>query len=294
MTISVLILTLNEAVNIADCIASLPWRYDVHVLDSLSTDDTLKIAEQTGAKVHLRPFTNYAEQRNYGFELPFAYEWIVVLDADERMTPELAQEIEASIESAEVDHTMYRVRRKDMFMGRWLRRASGYPTWFPRVFRRGQVRVEREINEEYVTSGTVGQLNGHLIHYPFSKGLEYWFERHNRYSSMEALTLTKERSDRVWSAAQIFDSDVSKRRAALKQLGYRLPGRPVLFFIYLYFVRLGFLDGYPGFQYANMRMAYEIMIDTKIAAARYEAHLIEEGVSIKKKGPKRKGPGNYI
>jgi glycosyltransferase involved in cell wall biosynthesis len=268
--VSVLILTLNEAVNIAACIASLPWRDDVHVLDSQSVDATCEIAESAGASVHIRAFTNYADQRNYGFGLPFINDWIVVLDADERMTPELAAEIELQVKSASSRITMFRVRRKDMFMGRWLRRASGYPTWFPRIFRRGRVQVAREINEEYVTDGEIGHLQGHLIHHPFGKGLEHWFERHNRYSSMEARTLAAERTDRYFRLRDVLSGDAGVRRSALKQLAYRLPGRPFIVFIYLYIIRLGFLDGYPGLQFAMMRMAYEIMIDAKSAAARYD------------------------
>jgi hypothetical protein len=159
---------------------------------------------------------------------------------------------------------MFRVRRKDIFMGRWLRRSSGYPTWFPRVFRRGRVCVEREINEVYKACGTVLQLTGHILHYPVNKGLEWWFERHNRYSSMEAKQLRMERYERL---SLVFDAcafDPTRRRAALKQIFYRMPARPILIFLYLYVIRLGFLDGRPGYIYAMMRAAYEIMIDAKI------------------------------
>jgi glycosyltransferase involved in cell wall biosynthesis len=268
LAISVLILTLNEANNIAACIASLPWRDDVHVLDSDSTDATGEIAQAAGAALHTRGFDTYAAQRNFGLALPFKNEWIVSLDADERMTPELAAEIERRIGTADAAETMYQVRRKDMFLGRWLRRSSGYPTWFARAFRRGRVQVTRDVNEEYHTDGKIGRLDGHIVHYPFSKGVAWWFERHNRYSTMEAATLSRERGTRPLRLLDVLSGEPARRRAALKQIAYRLPGRPFLIFVYLYVVRLGFLDGRAGFQYASMRMAYEIMIDAKTAAGR--------------------------
>lgn len=260
--ISALILTYNEETNIADCIASLPWREDVHVLDSESTDRTREIAAAVGACVATRPFDGYASQRNAGLALPLKNEWVVMLDADERMTPDLAGEIENEVAVAESKIAMFRVRRRDIFMGRWLRRSSGYPTWFPRVFRRGRVTVEREINETYIAEGRALQLKGHLDHYPFSKGIDWWFDRHNCYSAMEAKLLLA-KTDR--GAALERTSDPSARRATLKAIAYRLPLRPYLVFVYLYLLRCGFLDGRPGWVYANMRLAYEIMIDAKAA-----------------------------
>jgi len=264
--ISVLILTLDEEVNIRDCIASLPWRGDVHVLDSGSRDRTREMAQELGAQVTERGFTNYAAQRNFGLALPFAYEWIVMLDADERMTPELAREIEERVATAGAQLAMMRVRRKDMFMGRWLRRSSGYPSWFPRVMRRGRLRVEREINEVYVCEGETSELTQHLIHYPLNKGMEWWFERHNRYSSAEAGLLVSQQVQRSSGWRQLFDRDPLRRRAAAKRFAYSLPLRPFLTFFYLYIARLGFLDGRAGYHFACMRMTYEVMIDAKAAA----------------------------
>lgn len=267
MSISVLILTLNEAVNIRACIESLPWRGDVHVLDSASTDDTREIASACGAIVCVRAFDSYAAQRNFGFALPFISEWVVALDADERMTPALATEIEAKIKASQPDDVMLQMRRKDMFLGRWLRRASGYPTWFARVFRRGRVTVVRDVNEDYVADGRVRRIDEHLMHYPFAKGMEWWFDRHNRYSTVEARILREQRHGNGVQLRTLMARDPQRRRAALKTLAYRLPGRPLVMFVYLYVWRGGFLDGRAGFHYASMRMAYEIMIDAKVAAA---------------------------
>jgi glycosyltransferase involved in cell wall biosynthesis len=266
--ISALILTLNEKANITACIASLPWRSDVHVLDSGSTDRTVECAMMAGAQVTQRAFDGYASQRNAGLALPFAHDWIVMIDADERMTPELAREIEAAITTAPTDVAMFLVRRKDMFMGRWLRRSSGYPTWFARVLRKGRVRVDREINEVYIPDGRTLRLTNHLLHYPFNKGMERWFERHNRYSSQEAQILGAT-GDKLQNNSVSLGDRAATRRAKLKRLAYRLPLRPFIVFFYLYIIRLGFLDGAAGYHYATMRMAYEVMIDAKVRAARF-------------------------
>ncbi len=262
--ISAVVLTFNEQENIAECIGSLPWREDVHVVDSHSTDDTAKIASSLGAQVTFRKFAGYASQRNAALSLPFKYEWIVMLDADERMTACLAAEIEAFVVSAQPSLAMLLVRRRDMFLGRWLRRSSGYPTWFPRVLRRGRVTVEREINERFTCAGETARLREHLDHFPFNKGIDWWFDRHNRYSTMEAELLLN-RSDPLTNGNL---TDPAGRRALIKAIAYRLPLRPLLIFLYLYVLRGGFLDGRPGWIYANMRLAYEIMIDVKANSVR--------------------------
>src|SRR5919205_850407 len=139
---SVIILTYNEEPNLRQCIESVPWRSDIIVLDSGSTDRTQEIAESMNAKFLVRQFDNFAEQRNFALSLPLENEFVVMLDADERMTEDLAAEIAREI-ARPSNIAMYRVRRRDYLMGRWLRRSSGYPTWFPRVFRLGRVRVQR-------------------------------------------------------------------------------------------------------------------------------------------------------
>ncbi|TCT03967.1 glycosyltransferase family 2 protein [Aquabacter spiritensis] len=268
MSCSVLILTYNEEANIADCIRSLKWRDDVHVLDSLSTDQTRRLAEDLGAAVHERAFTNYADQRMAGLALPFRHDWVVMLDADERVTPELAEEIDGLLAEVGAGVAMARVRRKDILFDRWLRRSSGYPTWFPRLIRRGRVRVEREINEDYIADGEVVHLSGHILHHPFAKGIDWWFERHNRYSAMEAHRLMAEQAVSLPPLGLAFTRDPAARRRVLKAWLYRMPARPLVVFVYLYVLRMGFLDGRAGYLYALMRMSYEVMIDAKMAMAR--------------------------
>ena len=191
--VSILILTLDEEVNIGTCLAAVRWSDDVVVFDSLSTDKTLEIAKSQGARVIQREFDNYAAQRNAALnEVEYKHAWILMIDADEQPDAKLTEEIRHLVTQEASETTLYRMRRKDHFFGRWIKRSSGYPTWFGRLFRVGTVTVEREINEEYHTSGKIGHLQGHLLHYPFNKGIAYWFRRHNRYSSMEATALIQE------------------------------------------------------------------------------------------------------
>jgi len=224
---SVLVLTLNEEVNLPGCLDSVSHCDDVVVFDSHSSDKTEAIALERGCRVFKRTFDNYAAQRNAALALDFKHDWILMLDADERITPELDAEIHKRLTgNATAGVTLYRLRRRDMFFGRWIKRSSGYPTWFGRLLKKGDVTVQREINEEYYTEGDIGLLDGHLIHYPFNKGVSYWIERHNRYSTMEAKALFEERSKNYRFLDIFLAKDPMLRRKAFKQLAYRMPPPP--------------------------------------------------------------------
>ena len=261
--ISVLILTLNEEANIYDCLKSLSFSDDIHVLDSESQDRTEGICKAMGVDFHLRKFDNYAAQRNHGLSLNFKYDWILMIDADERVSDELREEITEIIHIKGNSNSLYRFRRKDFFMNKSIKHSSGYPTWFGRLMKKGEVEVRREINEEYYTNGEVGFLKGHLIHYPFNKGIEYWFERHNKYSTMEAKRLLGE-SVCLADLKDFFHKDPMIRRKIFKSLAYKIPCRPILTFIFLYILKLGILDGVAGFHYSTMRSVYEYQIDLKM------------------------------
>jgi glycosyltransferase involved in cell wall biosynthesis len=262
--VSVLILTLNEEINIGECIDSCRWSDDLVVFDSCSSDRTREIALGLGARVLQRPFDNYAAQRNAALAtVTYAHPWVLMVDADERVPADLAAEIADSVSNVNDRVVMFRMRRKDFFLGKWLKRSSGYPTWFGRLVLPGRVHVQREYNEEYIADGEVAHLKAHLHHLPFNKGIDYWYERHNRYSSMEAALTLKMRSAPI-SSFNLFVADAIERRRRLKQIAYRMPMRPLMVFIYLYIIRLGILDGPAGFYFSRMRAAYEMMIDLKI------------------------------
>ena len=275
MSISVLILTLNEENDLPGCLESISWSDDIVVFDSYSTDRTVEIAERFGARVFKRKFDNYASQRNAALtEVTYKYPWVLMADADERWPREVFNEIQQVIHNNH-DISLYHFLRKDIFMERWLKRSTGYPTWAGRLVKIGEVSVKREINEEYYTAGNKGFLKSHFVHYPFSKGVAFWLERHNRYSSMEAKALVEETSGKL-KLKSMFSSDPTVRRKTLKQLAYRMPCRPLLVFCYLYFFRLGFLDGIPGLTYCRLRSIYEYMIDLKVK----ELRRLEKGLSV--------------
>jgi glycosyltransferase involved in cell wall biosynthesis len=262
LSISILILTLNEEVNIGACLDSVSWSEDVVVLDSGSTDETVALAVSHGARVVTRPFDDYAGQRNYGLSgIDYRNDWVLMLDADERVPADLVLEMRQAVAAAAADVALFQLRRRDWLLGRWIRHSSGYPTWFGRLARRGRVTVERPINEEYHARGRVLDLTRHLDHYPFNKGFAEWIAKHNRYSSMEARFFEERRRQPL--TGSVFARDPVMRRKALKDRVYRLPGRPVLMFLALYLLRGGILEGRAGLTFCLLRAWYEYMIDLK-------------------------------
>lgn len=260
--ISAVVLTYNEEIIIGDCLEALHFVDEIIVFDSFSTDDTVAISEAKGANVIQREFDNYANQRNEALKsVSKNTTWILMVDADEIVTISLKDEILDIIKSSQAAE-LYRVRRKDMFQGKWLKHSSGYPTWFPRLFKNGKVYVQREINEEYITNGKIDHLNEHLIHYPFNKGLNCWFQKHNLYSDMEAEKMISEFTETL-NFGLLFSNDPVDRRKFFKRLSYRIPLRPQLVFFVFFFIRKGFLDGYSGYTFCRMRKVYETMIDIK-------------------------------
>jgi len=267
VSVSVLILTLNEEANLPGCLESVAWSDDVVVFDSFSTDRTVEIAKAAGARVVQRRFDNWSAHQNWAVEnIGFRHSWVFYIDADERCDATLASELQA-LETSGDGHCTYRVRRKDHFMGRWLKHAQLYPTWITRVFRPENIRYARLVNPVARVDGQVGTLSGHLIHYPFSHGIRHWYARHNDYSDMEAIDLAREASEQA-RISGVFSRDATERRRALKQVAYRVPCRPLLMYLYLLLVRRGFLDGVPGLTYCRLRAMYEYMIDLKVRELR--------------------------
>lgn len=262
-SISVLILTKNEESDLPDCLRSVAWSDDVHVLDSQSTDATIRIAESAGAKVTVRPFDGYASQRNFGLRLPFRHQWVLLLDADERIPAALVDEMGAFIGGAPESVAAARMRRRDIWWGRWLKHAQISP-FFVRLARVGRAHYEREINEVLVVDGDIKDLSESFDHYPFSKGLDHWIGKHNVYSRMEADLLVKGAiPEPSWRVA-FFGSDFNERRIHQKAIFYRLPARPFIKFFYMVLVRRAFLDGWPGIRYAFLQAIYEYFIVLKV------------------------------
>ncbi len=262
--ISVLILTRNEELDLPGCLASVAWCDDVHVFDSFSTDRTAEIARSHGVNLVERRFDSYSAQRNAALQsLPFRYPWIFLLDADERPTQELVQEMPKAVASAGDGVNGFRIRRRDFLNGTWLKHAQLSP-WYIRLVRRGKAYYSRAVNEVLEVDGKVENLRSPLDHFPFSKGTAHWLARHNTYSDMEAeLIVSGQASSGASLSAAFFGKDFHARRVAQKALFYRLPGRPLLKWCYMIFVRRAILDGRAGIEYANLQAIYEYMIVLK-------------------------------
>jgi glycosyltransferase involved in cell wall biosynthesis len=271
MGISVLILTLDEEVNLAGCLDSVAWCDDVVVLDSFSRDRTVDIARERGVRLYQRAFDNYASQRNFGLrDIGYRHPWVLMLDADERVPEDLRLEMLDATRGAADTVALFRMRRRDHLFGRWIRRSSGYPTWFGRLVRVGRAWVQRPYNEETHADGEAASLRGHLDHYPFNKGFSAWIEKHDRYSTMEARlrALEPETAER-WSG--LFAPDPARRRRAQKEWLNAMPMRPLVVFAGLYFLKGGVLEGRAGLTFSLLRAWYEYVIDCKARELRRRA-----------------------
>jgi glycosyltransferase involved in cell wall biosynthesis len=259
---SVLILTLNEEVNLPRCLSSMAFSDDIVVLDSFSTDRTVEIAAVAGARVIQRKFDNWASHQNWAVEsISFKHPWVFYSDADEVVTPELAEEIERVAADVNRPEVAFRVRRKDTFLGKWLRYSSMYPVWLPRLFRPERIRWERLVNPLAIINGPEGRLREHMLHYSFNKGIEAWVTKHNQYARLEAEETLKSLSSHAVDLKGLFSlGDPVRRRKALKLLSSYLPCRSILRFLYMYFFRLGFLDGWEGYTYCRLMSIYEYLI----------------------------------
>lgn len=262
--ITVIIPTYNEERNVARSLSSVSWADQVFVFDSFSTDGTLGIAEEYGATVVQRKFDNFSDHKNWALDnLPVDHNWILLLDADEVVTDALEKEILDVIQN-EGPAVGYFIPRKNYFADQWIRHADRYPDFNLRLFQAGKCRYEpRLVHEHMVPDGPVGYLKNPLDHFDY-KGIEWFIEKHNKYSSLEAVVL--ESGNEINDAgpqAKWFGTNTERRRA-LKQFAYRfLPARPLFVFVWMYFIKLGFLDGRIGLRYCILRGIYEYQIDLK-------------------------------
>lgn len=262
--ISVLILTKNEQQDLPGCLESVAWCDDIHVYDSLSTDRTVEIATEFGATVTQRRFDNWSAHQNWGLQnIHFKHPWVFYIDADERMTPELRASVQSAVQSAG-DNVAFRVQRRDFFLGTWLKHVQASP-YYMRLFRPEKMRYERLVNPVSIADGPVGEVSGYLDHFPFSKGIGHWIDRHNSYSSFEAQQILENRArgERFEISKAFFEKDFHKRRFHQKELFYRLPLRPLLKFLIIYIGKRGFLDGQAGLTYSVLQSIYEYFIVLK-------------------------------
>ena len=262
----------NEEENIARCIRSVEWVDEIFVVDSQSTDQTKDIAGSLGAKVVQFEYQGgWPKKKNWALaNLPFSHEWVLILDADECLPPEAEEEIRKIVSNPDQKHSGYWINRRYFFLGKPLKHAY-FPNWNLRLFIHKLGRYEKitdlttdsgdhEIHEHVVVKGTTGKLNSIMDHHPFPT-IDSFVEKHNRYSNWEAVVESSARDDE--SALQ---HDVVKGKRRLRKIFRKLPFRPTLRFVYVYFWQGGMLDGWPGYVFARLHAQYEFLSLAKAKA----------------------------
>ncbi len=278
--VSVIVPVRNESSNLKRCLPALEWADEVFVVDSQSTDDTATVAGEWGAEVVQFRFNGtYPKKKNWALEsLPFRNEWVLIVDADEVVRPELAEEIQRKIESEEAEG--YYLNSKYYFLGRLIRHCGYRECWNLRLFRHRLGRYERmparagsdagdnEAHEHVELVGRAGRLTHELDHHAYPT-ISAWVEKHNRYATWEAEMrehfLTEPIPEGIGRGKQW--------RRRLKKIYLRLPLRPFIRFFYSYFIRLGFLDGRPGLIFCLLLSYYDFLIEAK----QYERALGDQG-----------------
>ena len=272
--VTVLLPVLNEELNLPAALASVGWADQVIVVDSHSTDRTAEIARAAGAEVVQFDYAGGGPKKK-GWALahaPFRNDWVLVLDADERVTNALRAEVEEAIRRGERDG--YYIDREFIFMGRSLRCFR--PNWNLRLFRHRLARMEdlqmndlpgtgdNEIHEHIEVAGSAGFLRSPLLH-DDDRGLTAWLDRHNKYATWEAHVYRKFRDESLaLNLLSFLRLDAFRRKRALRRIWVRLPGRPLLRFATWYVARRGFLDGRQGFIFCVLMAYYEFIIGAKM------------------------------
>jgi glycosyltransferase involved in cell wall biosynthesis len=271
--VTVIIPVRNEARNLPRCLESLREVGEVLVIDSQSTDETCAIAESFGAHVvQFRYQGGWPKKRQWAMDtLPIAHDWILLLDADEVMTPELCREIQKAIQNPEI--IAYRIRLQLYFLGKLLRHCDA-SFWKLSLFRKGQARFEcrlkdqdasmadMEIHEHVVAAGPTAALRNPLVHHNV-ESLSRYIQKHDEYSNWEARVLSRVDKNSGEMEASLFGTQAQRRRWLKRKL-YRLPGSPVLLFLYRYCFCLGFLDGVAGLIYCTFQAVQMFHTKAKI------------------------------
>ncbi len=270
--ITVIILTHNEEQNIFECVRSVAWADDVIIVDSGSTDATLAEALRAKADVRIfhHPFQDFGDQRNWALdETAPKHPWILFLDADERVTPALAQSIDRH--TTQPSPTVgYYLCYKNFFLGTWLKRCTRFPTWQLRLLKQGEVRYEKMGHgQKEVTTGPLDYIHEPYDHYGFSQGVAHWIARHNKYSTEEIGLILQLRQEPL-ALSDLWKADRVGRNRCMKRIASRLPFRPLIGFFYLYIWKRGFLDGYAGLMFCLLRLTHEIHMVVKLAEKRHQ------------------------
>jgi glycosyltransferase involved in cell wall biosynthesis len=275
LPVSVIVATRNEERNLPRCLESVREAGEVYVIDSQSTDATVAIAESHGAHVVQFHYQGgWPKKRQWALDsLPFSYEWVLLIDADEALTPELRDEIKEAIRTPEFDG--YYIKLRMFFLGRELQ-ASGASFYKLSLFRRGKARFEcrlseqddsmadMEVHEHVVaeSSDRIGKLKHALLHHNV-ESLSHYIQKHDKYSNWDARVWFEGEGNARDLAPSLFGSQAQRRRW-LRKTFFSVPGSPILFFLYKYIFCLGFLDGVPGLIYCGLQGIQFFHVKAKI------------------------------
>ncbi|HUP04561.1 MAG TPA: glycosyltransferase family 2 protein [Bryobacteraceae bacterium] len=270
--VSVLIPVKNEEANLAPCLRSVSWAGERVVVDSGSQDRTCAIAAEFGAAVHQFQYApGGPKKKNWALEnIPFRYDWVLILDADERITPELAADIAAAVANPGATAGYY-INRRFYFLGRWIKHAGYFPSWNMRLIRKGKGFYERvadtsartgdnEVHEHVILDGPSGRLPNPMDHFAFPT-IDVFIEKHNRYSTWEAEAGPHATKSIEGGSGAI--GAVHNARRTLKRAARKLPFPHWLRFFYHFFLKRGFLDGAQGYIFCHLLAEYEFWIWAK-------------------------------
>lgn len=281
LNLSVVINTYNEELHIERCIKSiLPFARDVFVVDSFSTDKTVEICESLGAKVYQNPWKNYADQFQWGLDnCPIRTDWIMRMDADEYIEPDLIKEISFHLPVVSPETSGIYIRRKYFFLGKWIRRGATYPLNLLRIWRAGRGRIENRWMDEHIVleyDAKTVQFRGHIVDDNLNN-TRWWIDKHNKYADREMIEILNlkyelfNRDDSLLAEAKFSQAKIIR---FVKEKIYNLLPiflRPLIYFLYRYFIRLGFLDGTRGFAFHFMQgYWYRCLVDLRV----YEAERV--------------------
>ncbi|MFC3093303.1 glycosyltransferase family 2 protein [Alteromonas sediminis] len=278
--ISVIILTYNEELHIRRCIESLlPITKNIFVIDSFSNDKTVSICNELGAVVYQNPWKNYATQFQWALDnCPIQTEWVMRMDADEYIENDLQNELKSGLFISEIREEIQGIyiRRKYFFLGKWIKRGAVYPLNLLRIWRFGKGRIENRWMDEHIVledGGMTCQLNGHIVDDNLNNN-RWWTEKHNKYADREMIDILDKKYN-FFPLDESLLNDQKTNQAKIKRyfkekIYNKLPifVRPLLYFLYRYFLRLGFLDGKRGFAFHYMQgYWYRSMVDLRVFEA---------------------------
>jgi glycosyltransferase involved in cell wall biosynthesis len=251
LNISVIIITRNEEHNIVDCLESVKWSDDIVIVDAQSTDRTVDLAKKYSPKIFVTSWLGYAAAKQFALE-KVSNEWVLWLDADERVTPELAEELHEIVRLKDDIYSGYEVARKAYFLGRWIKHCGWYPGYVLRFFKKGKVKFNTaRVHEKIEYAGAIGRLKNHLIHYT-DDNLYHYFSKFNHYTTLAA-------------------QDV--RESGKKYSLYDVLVRPPFLFLKMYILRFGFLDGMQGLILSMLSAAYVFTKYVKLWELEHSKHV---------------------